>query len=85
MVVNFIILIELTFPIKLRRSFRNLDDKMAATRTLRAPSGVTSDAGAKAYATKLSASPTPTGKIIKKCSFIRFTQETKVLNASSLD
>lgn len=37
----------LTFPITLRRSLRNLDDRIAATSTLRAPRGVTKEAGAK--------------------------------------
>lgn len=37
-----------------------MDANTADTRTLNAPSGVTSDAGANAYATKFAASPIPT-------------------------
>lgn len=38
----------LTFPITLSFSFRNRDESMAVTMTLRAPSGVTRAAGANA-------------------------------------
>uniref|UniRef100_A0A6B0TTW5 Putative secreted protein n=1 Tax=Ixodes ricinus TaxID=34613 RepID=A0A6B0TTW5_IXORI len=37
-----------TLPTRLSRSFRNLEDRRALTRTLRAPNGVTRDAGANA-------------------------------------
>lgn len=38
----------------------NFEASTAATRTLNAPSGVTKAAGAKAYASRLAASPIPT-------------------------
>lgn len=47
---------------KFIRSFKYLDAKTAETNTLNAPNGVTSDAGAKAYAAKLASSPIPTRK-----------------------
>lgn len=50
-----------TFPIKLSFSLRNFEESIAATSTLRAPSGVTSAAGANAYASRFAASPIPTG------------------------
>ncbi|GBP22781.1 Probable RNA-directed DNA polymerase from transposon BS [Eumeta japonica] len=52
-------------PIKLSFSFKNREANIAATKTLNAPNGVTNAAGAKAYANKLAASPTPTE--IKLC------------------
>lgn len=45
---------------KFRCSLRNFDASTADTSTLRAPKGVTSAAGANAYARRLAASPTPT-------------------------
>lgn len=49
-----------TFPIMLSFSSRNFEERTAATNTLKAPNGVTNAAGAKAYASRLAASPTPT-------------------------
>lgn len=49
-----------TFPNKFNLSLRYLDANIADTRTLNAPSGVTRDAGANAYAVKFAASPIPT-------------------------
>lgn len=37
----------ITFPKALSPSFKNLEAKMAETKTLKAPNGVTIDAGAK--------------------------------------
>jgi hypothetical protein len=37
-----------TFPRRLSLSFKNFDERMAATKTLRAPRGVTIEAGANA-------------------------------------
>lgn len=51
-----------SFPSKFSLSFRNFEDKIAATMTDKAPSGVTKDAGANIYAVKLSTSPSPTEK-----------------------
>lgn len=48
------------FPNKFSLSFKNLLDIIAARITESAPSGVTNEAGANAYAAKLNASPTPT-------------------------
>lgn len=50
----------LTFPNKFNLSLRYLEANIADTRTLSAPNGVTSDAGANAYAIKFAASPIPT-------------------------
>jgi len=50
----------LTFPKRFNFSLRYLDANTADIRTLKAPNGVTSDAGANAYATKFAASPIPT-------------------------
>lgn len=52
----------LTFPIKFNFSLRNFEERIAETRILKAPSGVTNAAGAKAYAKRLAASPIPTVK-----------------------
>lgn len=46
-----------TLPTKLRRSLRNMADRIAVTTTDRAPMGVTKMASTKAYATKLQTSP----------------------------
>lgn len=50
----------LTFPRRFKRSPRNFEARTAATKTLNAPKGVTSEAGANAYAAKFAASPIPT-------------------------
>jgi len=50
----------LTFPSRFSFSFKKYDDSTADTNTLSAPSGVTRDAGAKAYAAKFANSPIPT-------------------------
>lgn len=47
----------LTFPNRFSFSLRYLEANTADTKTLKAPNGVTSDAGAYAYATKFAASP----------------------------
>lgn len=47
---------------KLSFSLRNFEESTAATRTLSAPNGVTSAAGANAYARRLAASPMPTNR-----------------------
>lgn len=78
------------FPSKLSRSLRSRDDKMAlkrligyflndstntyVTNTDNAPNGVTRDAGAKAYAAKLHASPTP---IIITPAHLKFQEITQ--------
>ena len=49
------------------------------TKTLRAPSGVTSMAGAKAYAVKLAISPTITVKTIH-CVLVKRMANCKTLN-----
>lgn len=58
-----------TFPNKFSFSLRYLDANTADTSTLRAPSGVTSDAGANAYATKFAASPIPTATFVLNVNF----------------
>lgn len=63
--VKFICLVQfilgvLTFPKKLSRSWRYLEDKMAVTRTLNTPRVETNEAGANVYAMKLAASPMAT-------------------------
>jgi hypothetical protein len=45
-----------------RFSFKYLFANIADIKTLKAPKGVTSEAGAKAYAQKLAISPIPTSK-----------------------
>lgn len=64
MLVRMRYFIKITFPIKLSLSRRNLEESTAATNTLKAPSGVTNAAGAKAYARRLAASPIPTETIL---------------------
>lgn len=49
-------------PKRFNFSLRNLEAITAEMITLRAPKGVTKEAGAKAYAAKLAASPSPTEK-----------------------
>lgn len=52
-------------PKRFNFSFKNFDAITDVTSTLKAPNGVTNEAGAKAYAAKLAASPTPTENKIK--------------------
>lgn len=59
-------LIIFTFANKLSCSFKYLEDNIAATMTLIAPNGVTTEAGAKAYAAKLNTSPKATKNKFKK-------------------
>lgn len=51
-----------TFPSRLSLSCKNFVANTAATNTLNAPRGVTTEAGAKAYAAKFEASPIPTAQ-----------------------
>lgn len=57
------------FPNKLSFSFRNFEAITDVTKTLKAPKGVTREAGANAYAAKFAASPIPTGIQIKKLMY----------------
>lgn len=61
----------LTFPSRFNLSLRYLDVNIADTRTLNAPNGVTSDAGANAYAVKFAASPIPTVTFILEIAFLQ--------------